>query len=93
MPKFDGADVKAGMRMAAEDINAVSDDLTRIAKESRFNILKGDKRKEFIKGITADEMDVLNRIAMAQGPEGLTALERIMNEAVELFDEEGDNGS
>ena len=83
-----GEDVKAGMRMAAEDVNAVGEELTRVAKESRFNILKGDKRKDFFRNMNQSEMDMLNRVAMAMGEEGLTALERMMNEAVEVFEED-----
>lgn len=85
---LNGEDVKAGMRMAAEDINAVGEELTRVAKESRFNILKDDKRKDFFRNMNQSEMDMLQRVSMAMGPEGLTALERMMNEAVEVFEEE-----
>lgn len=88
-PEMHGADVLAGMRMAADDIKGVQDDLVRVARESRFKVLDGKDREDFLKGMTQDELTILHDLAFASGPKGLAALERLMQEAADLA---GSNG-
>lgn len=70
--------------MAAGDVNAVQRDLTEMGKETRNEFLRGDERADFLRGMNQDEFDILHRIARAYGPEGVSKLENLMEEAQQV---------
>lgn len=80
--------------MAAGDVNSVERDLTAMGRETRNEFLRGDERSGFLRGMTQDEFDILHRIARAYGPEGMSKLENIMEEAQEVHraDRESNDG-
>lgn len=84
-PEMTGEDLRESMRMAAGDMKFVQDDMKRIAKESRVQVLQGDERKEFFRSMTQDEFELLHQLAFSMGPNGRTAMERLMNEAQEIY--------
>jgi hypothetical protein len=88
LPGLTGDDIRGGMRMAAEDMSGVKDEMARLGRESRLKVLDGEQRKDFFRGMNQDEFDVLHNVAMALGPNGFNALERLMREAADMFREE-----
>ena len=83
-------DIRQGIGLAKEDIDAVSDQIKKIARDNRIEVLKDDERKEFFEGMTQKEFDVLHKVAMQMGPKGLNRLEQLMGEAVKGFAESSD---
>lgn len=90
MPDMTGQDMRDAIGMADDDMLAVQGDLKRLARESRLQVLKGDERKQFFEGLDQDEFDILHSLAMSMGPRGLTALERLMQEATDVWKERQD---
>lgn len=87
-PQMSGNDVREGFRMAADEMGHVQTDLKRIARESRIKVLDGDDRNEFLRNMTQDEFEIMHSLAVSMGPMGTNALERLMNEAMELHGSE-----
>ena len=75
-----GHDVKDGIRQAAEDFGAISEDLVTISGDTDVTMLQGDDRKNFLQGLTQQEFDILERVARHSGEKGLMRLGRIMQE-------------
>lgn len=84
-PPMAGDDIRAAMRMAADDMGGVQEEMGRLGRESRLQILKGDQRRDFFANMTQDEFDIMHDVAMAQGVNGVVALERLMREAADMF--------
>ena len=87
-PQMTGHDLREATRMAADDMGAVQKDMKRIAKESRIQVLQGDERNKFFKNMTQDEFDLLHQLAFSMGPNGMNALERLMQEAEGIYKED-----
>lgn len=83
-----GMEVTDALREASGVIGDVREDFKRIADEGRPRVLQGDARKEFFKGMTADEFETLHAAAFELGPKGLNALERLLVESKQLMGDE-----
>ena len=83
-------DIRQGIGLAKEDIDSVSEEIRKIARDNRIEVLKDDERKEFFEGMTQREFDFLHKIAVKMGPKGVNKLEQLMGEAVEGFAEGND---
>ena len=87
MPGPFGADILEGLRMAGDVNGDVQSDLRTIADDGRIKVLQGDERKQFFSGMTQGEFNMLHDIAMSMGPRGLNALERMMREGYQQYEE------
>ena len=87
-PELTGGDLREAMRMAAADMGEVQTDMRRLAKESQFNALEGDERKDFFRNLTQDEFNLLHDLAVSMGPSGLNATERLTMEAQDIYKED-----
>lgn len=83
-----GDDLREAIRLAAGDMGGVGDDIRKLAREARIQIVSGDERKNFFRHMSQDEFDILHDVAMSLGTNGLVALERLMNEANDTYKED-----
>lgn len=79
-----GGDIRESMKMASGAMAEVQDEVKRLAAESRPQVLTGDERKQFFSGMTQHEFDAMHSMAVAMGPKGVNALERLMREAEQM---------
>ena len=87
-PQMTGEEIRGGFRMAADEMGAVQGDIKRLAREARIQVLQEDDRKEFFRGMNQDEFDLMHSLAMSMGDNGRNALERLMQEAAEIYGSE-----
>ena len=76
-----GGDIRDSFKMASDAMGEVQGEVKKLAVESRPQVLTGSEREDFFKGMNQKEFDTMHAIAVAMGPKGLNALERLMQEA------------
>jgi hypothetical protein len=82
--KLTGADIRGGVTMADDVMHGVQNDLRALAKETRWEGIRGKDREEFFRGMSQDEYDTLKEVAFAMGPKGTAKLESVLQEMVNM---------